>query len=199
MTEQGRRRRIQRKHMAFDVTKKASRRTVNGLVAQVVGHVPIATMLTGEWYSIAHQDVVIKPNENLAVINVNELVFTEFVFKPKLPGFYLIHHQRRESIYAPTTTGSYTVSLRLLATSDNGIVDEIANETSAITGGAINDVARISLTAMVYLDGVDDEVKIQVRHNFTSLKTFGSIVSENSKAHTTIMYAGSNPEHGYVE
>lgn len=198
MTEQSRRRRIQRKHMAFDARKKSSRGSVNGLVAQIVGNVPIAVP-SNVWRSIAHQYVVVKPNENLAVIAVDPTVFTEFVFKPTQPGFYLIHHQRRESIYAPTGSGTYTVSLRILATSDNGIVDEIANDTSAITGGSINDIARVSLTALVYLNGEDDEIKIQVKHDFTSTKTFGSITSENSKAHTTIMYAGSNPEHGYIE
>lgn len=197
MIQRSPRRGTQRKDLAFNIKSKSAKKSIPGLVAQCVGHIPIAVP-SNVWRSIAHTNVLIKPNPNLATIAVDEVVFTEFEFKPTLPGFYLIHHQRRESIYAPTGSGTYNVSLRILATTSNGITDEIANDTSAITGGSINDIARISLTAMVYLNGVDDSIKIEVQHDYTSTKTFGSITSENSRAHTTIMYAGDNPQHGYI-
>lgn len=186
------RRRIHRKHLAFS-TKKKSHKSVSekGLVVQCAGNTMFGAP-HDTWTDVTHEFRTINTSQALVRVELNP-----FRVVPTLAGFYLVHHQRRDCLYSPSSV-SYLTQLRIVPELLQGVDENMYNEFDAIASGVSYDISRNAITALVYCDGIDDAIRIQVKQLSGVTKQYGSIMALNSHAFTSITYVGENPTHGFI-
>jgi hypothetical protein len=165
--------------------------STRGYVGQFAGNAPftvnpgIAGLITHLRSNIVQHDVV-------EVVSL----FPAFALRPRVRGYYYVHHQRTDYIYAPSLM-NYTVTLSPVGNTSNGIDSEIF-DTSAVITGSEHDLCKTSLGYNIYCNGTSDIIQLQLSHTNSSAKEFGNISAQNSTCWTSVFYAGENLIHGVI-
>lgn len=156
------------------------------LVGQWSGHEPVV-ITSGGYANPAHHEAAIAHRSVWGTVTLNPFEFT-----PAIPGYYIVHHQRRDHIYAPTA-GGYTASIKIDDTAVSGIDATKIQDLSIVQGGTSWDIVKLNLTCAVYCDGDTDTIRFILEHSYSSSRSFGAPIGQNCITHTTIWYVG--PKH----
>ncbi|MBL7998258.1 MAG: hypothetical protein JNL32_06415 [Candidatus Kapabacteria bacterium] len=163
-----------------------------GYVGQFTGNVEF-TVNAGATGLVSHQNARIVKDSIVEVVSLSPA----FVLRPRVKGFYLIHHQRRDFIYSASAV-PYTVTLApSVATAARGL-DANVECTNECINGTLHDICTTHLTYGIYCNGTTDTISLSLWHSSTIARTFGSLSAQNSIAHTTVMFAGEEPHHAVI-
>lgn len=165
--------------------------STRGYVGQFAGNLPF-TVNPGTSGFITHL------RSNIVQQDVVELVslFPVFALRPRVRGYYYVHHQRTDYIYTPSLM-NYTVTLSPAGNTSHGLDSEIF-DTSAVITGAVHDLCKTSIGFNIYCNGTTDIIQLQMSHSNLGAREFGRVTAQNSTCWTSVFYAGENLIHGVI-
>lgn len=163
-----------------------------GLVGQWIGHPNVLSALSNTPVAVQHNVTLIEPAADVAEFTISTpTIALPFQVRPLIEGFFVVVHQRWDCIYGPL--GGYTVQVDITGGAGDGEYEE---QVALI--GSSYDTCNTKSVQMVYCDGDTDIISISLLQTSAYTLNVGAVTGANSRAQTTIWYAGMEGAHGLI-